>query len=426
MTSPKDLSWVHSPAGDYLNQVSRQVLGRDIPALLLMVLMLVIMLVFLAVSALFLIWLERKISARIQNRMGPMLTGPGMLKNRSMWTGGLMQTVADAIKLLLKELIIPSRADPIPFVLAPVLIFGVCVSAFLVIPFAPALSVVDLNIGLLYVISVSSLTVLSIIMAGWSSNNKYSLLGGLRSAAQMLSYEIPLLFALLGPILMAGTMSMQGIVEAQRKLGVWYIVPSLLGAVIYYVAAIAEVNRPPFDIPEAESELVAGYVSEYSGMMFAMFFLAEFCNMMLVCAVAATVFLGGWNIPFWTYFAEIPTDPNLLYTVLGCLVFFAKVYFLILIMMWIRWTFPRVRPDHLMNLGWKFMLPLAFLNLLVCAGIAVMLAESTINGTSLGALPVWGVGLLSAILVWGALSVFKGGESEAYDQIPRLETKEIA
>ena len=163
---------------------------------------------------------------------GPMMTGPRMLQNRSMWTGGLLQTVADAIKLLLKELIVPTRADAIPFVVAPMLIFGVSVSAFLVVPFAPALSVADLNIGLLYVLSVSSLAVLSIIMAGWSSNNKYSLLGGLRSAAQMLSYEIPLLFALLGPILMAGTLSMQGIVVAQMELGLLYIVPSFLGAVI--------------------------------------------------------------------------------------------------------------------------------------------------------------------------------------------------
>jgi len=408
-------SWVHNPAGEYLNHLSRQAIGQEIPVLLLMVIMLVIVLVFLAVSALFLIWLERKVSARIQNRMGPMLTGPGAFKNGSMWTGGLLQTAADAIKLLLKELIIPDRADPVPFIMAPVLIFGVSVSAFLVIPFAPALSVADLNIGILYVISVSSLTVLSIIMAGWSSNNKYSLLGGLRSAAQMLSYEIPLMFALLGPILMAGTLSMQGIVTAQHELGLWFIVPSFLGAVIYYVAAIAEVNRPPFDIPEAESELVAGYVSEYSGMMFAMFFLAEFSNMMLVSAIAATVFLGGWAVPFM----EIPEDPTLLYSLLGAVVFFIKMYFLILVMMWIRWTFPRVRPDHLMNLGWKFMLPLAFVNLLICSGVAILQAEAERAEKVLHWGPVLGLSFVSLAIVFWALSRFREKEGQHYALVPR-------
>lgn len=389
--------WIYNPAGDYLRVAFVRLFGRYLSDQALMVAMLIAMLIFLAVSALFLIWLERKISARIQNRMGPMLTGPGMLQNGSMWTGGLLQTVADAIKLLLKELIIPGRADPVPFVIAPILIFAVSVTAFVVIPWAPALSVADLNIGLLYIISVSSLTVLSIIMAGWSSNNKYSLLGGLRSAAQMLSYEIPLLFALLGPILMAGTLSMQGIVMAQYELGVWYIVPSFLGAVIYYIAAIAEVNRPPFDIPEAESELVAGYVSEYSGMMFAMFFLAEFSNMMLVSAVAATVFLGGWLVPFM----EVPARPDLLYTLLGGAIFFLKMYFLILVMMWIRWTFPRVRPDHLMNLGWKFLLPMAFVNLMICAGVGMMEARGLANWWSVTLL-----GGVSLMVVIGGLSLY--------------------
>lgn len=410
-------SWVHNPAGGYLDQLSKHFLGREIPVLLLMILMLVVMLIFLALASLVLIWLERKISARIQNRMGPMLTGPGALQNGSMWSGGLFQTIADAIKLLLKELIIPARADAVPFILAPVLIFGVSVAAFLVIPFAPALSVVDLNIGLLYVISVSSLTVLSIIMAGWSSNNKYSLLGGLRSAAQMLSYEIPLLFALLGPILMAGTLSLQGIVDAQRELGVWFIVPSFLGAVIYYIAAIAEVNRPPFDIPEAESELVAGYVSEYSGMMFAMFFLAEFSNMMLVSCLATAVFLGGWAVPF----LPLPAEPDLWYTLIGGAVFFAKMSSLILLMMWIRWTFPRVRPDHLMNLGWKFLLPLAFVNLMICAAVAILQAEASQAGEVISPLMVWGIGLGSLAVVFGGLSLFKGTDGRPYAMVPQEE-----
>jgi NADH-quinone oxidoreductase subunit H len=397
---------IHSPAGEYLRAEVLAQTGHRIPDIVLMVTMLVVVLVFLCVSALFLIWLERKISARIQNRMGPMLTGPGFLKNGSMWTGGLIQTAADAIKLLLKELIIPGRADAVPFVIAPILIFAVCVTAFVVVPWGPGLSVADLNIGLLYIVSVASLSVISIVMAGWSSNNKYSLLGGLRSAAQMLSYEIPLLFALLGPILMAGTLSMQGIVLAQQELGVWYVVPSFLGAVIYYIASIAEVNRPPFDIPEAESELVAGYVSEYSGMMFAMFFLAEFCNMMLVSAVATTVFLGGWLVPGMEYLGL----SGFWYGALGLAAFFLKMYFLILVMMWIRWTFPRVRPDHLMNFGWKFLLPMAFVNLMVCAVIGMLQARNLLLGWNVAY--VWVIGGASMLLVLGVFSMFTRHEHQ--------------
>lgn len=399
--------WIHNDAGVLLQQTVFKLTGYHLPDWLVVPSMLGAIIGFLSVSALFLIWLERKVSARIQNRMGPMLTGPRTLANRSMWVGGLFQTAADAIKLLLKELIIPSRADPFPFVLAPILIFAVSLTAYVAIPFAPALSVSDLNIGLLYIISISSLTVLSILMAGWASNNKYSLLGGLRSAAQMLSYEIPLLFALLGPMLMAGTLSMQGIIEAQRQLGVWFIVPSFVGAVVYFIAAIAEVNRPPFDIPEAESELVAGYVSEYSGMMFAMFFLAEFSNMMLVCAVAATVFLGGWSVPF----LPIPSEPTLLYMLLAATVWFLKTYFLILVMMWIRWTFPRVRPDHLMNLGWKFMLPMSFVNLMICAAVGIMQASGTVT-----ALKVWlvgGLGLLLALAFFAAFNLHETASPSA-------------
>ncbi|MBS2035503.1 NADH-quinone oxidoreductase subunit NuoH [bacterium] len=357
--------------------------GQDVALVLIMLLMLALILGFIAGSSLILIWAERKVAARIQNRVGPMMTGPRKFAEFSMWTGGLLQTAADAIKLLVKELIIPSKTDAIPFIAAPVLIVTVCVTAYIVIPFGPAFSVSDLNIGVVHVVAISSLTVLSIVMAGWSSNSKYSLLGGLRSAAQMLSYEIPLIFALLGPILLAGGLSMQKMVLAQREYGCWFLLPSLLGFLIYYVASIAEVNRPPFDIPEAESELVAGYVSEYSGMMFAMFFLAEFANMFLVCSVAATVFLGGWLVPFM----PVPDNPTPVYILLGILTFFLKTSFLVFIMMWIRWTFPRVRPDHLMNLGWKYLFPLSLLNLLICAGIAVLKDVYKLNG--------WGISLAS-------------------------------
>jgi NADH-quinone oxidoreductase subunit H len=386
--------WVHYSAGQHFRDLFQRYAGRELPELAVMPVMLLMILGFIAISSLVLIWAERKVAARIQNRVGPMMTGPRKWAEFSMWTGGLLQTAADAIKLLVKELIIPSKTDAIPFIAAPILIVTVCVTAYIVIPFAPAFSVSDLNIGIVHVVAISSLTVLSIVMAGWSSNSKYSLLGGLRSAAQMLSYEIPLIFALLGPILLSGTLSMQGMVTAQRDYGCWFLLPSALGFVIYYVASIAEVNRPPFDIPEAESELVAGYVSEYSGMMFAMFFLAEFANMFLVCSVASTVFLGGWLVPF----LPIPETPTALYIALGALVFFVKTSVLVFIMMWIRWTFPRVRPDHLMNLGWKYLFPLSLLNLVLCAVVATLKDQHALNGLQVALVSVVGLAFVLLLL----------------------------
>lgn len=386
-------SWVHESGGLHILNLIQRLTGWQAPEAVVMPIMLLLVIGFIAGSSLILIWAERKVAARIQQRVGPMLTGPRQWAEFSMWTGGLFQTAADAIKLLVKELIIPAKADPIPFTAAPILIVTVCITAYLVIPFAPAFSVSDLNIGIIHVVAISSLTVLSIVVAGWASNSKYSLLGGLRSAAQMLSYEIPLIFALLGPILLSGTLSMQGMVMAQREYGCWFLLPSLLGFVIYYVASIAEVNRPPFDIPEAESELVAGYVSEYSGMMFAMFFLAEFANMFLVCSVASTVFLGGWMVPF----LPVPDQPSGWYMALGALVFFAKTSFLVFIMMWIRWTFPRVRPDHLMNLGWKYLFPLSLINLVLCAVVAVLHDQNQLYGWQVGLVSLVGIALVMAL-----------------------------
>lgn len=389
--------WVHNSATEHLRAFLAWILpGHEVPELPLMFVMLAVILGFICASSLVLVWAERKVAARIQNRVGPMMTGSRKMAETSMWLGGWLQTAADAIKLLLKELIIPSKTDAIPFIAAPVLIVTVCVTAYIVIPFAPALSVSDLNIGIVHVVAISSLTVLSIVMAGWSSNSKYSLLGGLRSAAQMLSYEIPLIFALLGPILLSGTLSMQGMVAAQHEYGCWFVLPSLLGFVIYYVASIAEVNRPPFDIPEAESELVAGYVSEYSGMMFAMFFLAEFANMFLVCSVAATVFLGGWLVPF----LPVPEQPTGWFIALGAFAFFAKTSVLVFIMMWIRWTFPRVRPDHLMNLGWKYLFPLSLLNLVICAVVAVLKDQHTLVGWQVALVSLVSLAFVLLLLQW--------------------------
>jgi NADH-quinone oxidoreductase subunit H len=294
---------------------------------------------FISVSAMFLIWLERKVSAWIQNRMGPMMTG----------FQGTLQPVADTIKLLLKEDIVPTGVDFFTWWLAPFFVTVPVVMAFLVIPFSRNIFVLDLNVGVLYICSITSVCVLGIFMAGWGSNNKYSLLGGMRSAAQIISYEVPLLLSVLLVVMQSGSMSMQGIIQAQAHG--WFILkPHLfLAFLIYFISATAEVNRVPFDIPEAESELVAGYHTEYSGMKFAMFFVAEYTNMFIISAIATTLFFGGWQGPF------LP----------GIVWFLLKAYGLVFFLMWMRWTLPRVRMDQMMSFAWKVLTPIALLNLLV-------------------------------------------------------------
>ena len=299
----------------------------------------VIVLVFLAVTTMFLVYLERKVSAHFQVRYGPMRVG---------WHGSL-QLVADAFKLLMKEDIIPKMADKWVFLTAPVLVFVSAYLAYLVIPFSPILVVKDLNVGLLYVIGVTSLTVLAILMAGWSSNNKYALLGGLRAGAQIISYEITLILSIIPVIMLAGSLSLNRIVAAQNNLP--FILLQPLGFLLYLLSATAEVNRTPFDIPEAESELVAGYNIEYSGMRFVMFFFAEYLNMFTVCALATTLFLGGGQGPF------LPAPVWV----------FLKTYFLVLVLMWMRWALPRLRIDQLMNFCWKGLLPLSLINLILTA-----------------------------------------------------------
>jgi NADH-quinone oxidoreductase subunit H len=315
-----------------------------VPRLAIMFAVVSIIIGFISVAAMFLIWWERKISAHIQARFGPMRVGG--------WHGWA-QSIADGIKLLLKEDIIPARADRPIFILAPMVVFASSLAAYVVIPFGPGLIVQDLNIGILYIIAISSLGVVGIIMAGWSSNNKYAALGALRSAAQAVSYEVPLVVSLLSPLLIVGSLSMTKIVEAQY---VPFIVVQPLAFLIYFTCAVAETNRLPFDIPEAESELVAGFHVEYSGMRFAIFFLAEYANMFVVCAIATTVFLGGWKGPLLPPVAW----------------FLIKTFFLLFVMMWLRWTLSRVRVDQLMNVAWKVLLPLAFVNLGV-TGLVMLL-----------------------------------------------------
>ncbi|MDP2989780.1 MAG: NADH-quinone oxidoreductase subunit NuoH, partial [Kiritimatiellota bacterium] len=277
----------------------------------------VIVMTFASLTVMVLVYLERKVSGHLQVRYGPMRVG---------WHGAL-QLIADTLKLLMKEDTTPRESDKWVFFAAPILAFVAAYLAYFVIPFAPGLVIKDLNIGLLYIFGITTLTVLAILMAGWSSSNKYALLGGFRSVAQIVSYEVPLILAVLPVVIAVGSLSLVKIVDAQSAIP--FIIYQPLGFLIYFIAATAEVNRTPFDIPEAESELVAGYNIEYSGIKFSMFFFAEYVNMFTVCALATLLFLGGWNGPVL---------PPLLW-------FFLKTYFLIFVLIWVRWTYPRLRVD---------------------------------------------------------------------------------
>lgn len=304
-------------------------------------------------------WLERRVWGRIQSRVGPNRVGPQ----------GILQWLADGIKNLLKEDIIPTAADKRLFTLAPYVVFVGFLATFVVIPFGSLLIVADLNIGILYILAVTSLVVIGILMAGWSSNNKWSLLGGMRAAAQIVSYEIPAGLAVLTIIFAAGTLSMQGIINVQGwRPWDWFLFYNpftFVAFFLFFTAALAEGNRTPFDIPEAESELVAGYVTEYSGMRFLFFFFAEWGNLYVIGAVATTLFLGGWKIP--------PITENaILRGILEFTVFFLKAYFWVFVAMWVRGTLPRVRVDQLMSLCWKYMVPLAFVCLIGTAGWMVI------------------------------------------------------
>jgi NADH-quinone oxidoreductase subunit H len=280
---------------------------------------------------------------------------------------GWAQSLADGIKLLLKEDIIPAAADPLLFKLAPIMVFVGAFAAFVVLPFGAASIVADLNIGVLYVLAVASLSVVGIIMGGWASNNKYALYGGMRSAAQIISYEIPAALALMTVVVQVGSLSMQDIVNAQQGgIHKWFIFRNpftFVAFFIYFVCSLAEVNRTPFDIPEAESELVAGYHTEYSGMRFAFFMLAEYANMFVVAGIATTIFLGGW-----TQILPAELVPQL---IPGPILFSLKALFLVFVQMWLRWSLPRLRVDQLMYLCWKVMLPISMVLILGVGFLAV-------------------------------------------------------
>ncbi|MFT5540403.1 MAG: NADH-quinone oxidoreductase subunit H [Alphaproteobacteria bacterium] len=310
----------------------------------------VAILVPLLISVAYLTLAERKVIAAMQLRKGPNVVGPF----------GLLQPIADGLKLLVKETIVPAGANKVVFVLAPMVTFSLAVVAWAVIPFDAGMVLADINVGVLYLFAISSLGVYGIIMAGWASNSKYAFLGALRSAAQMVSYEISIGFVIITVLLCVGSLNLSKVVEAQKD--VWFALPLLPMFVVFFISALAETNRAPFDLPEAEAELVSGYNVEYSSMTFALFFLGEYANMILMSAITVILFLGGWLPPLdMVPFTWIP----------GPIWFALKIAFILFLFLWVRATFPRYRYDQLMRLGWKVFLPLSLTWVIVTAGVLV-------------------------------------------------------
>jgi NADH-quinone oxidoreductase subunit H len=321
-------------------------------------------------TVMYIVLLERKVQAWVQVRLGPMRVGPH----------GVLQPLADVLKLFVKEDITPVMADKWVYTAAPIIVLVPALIAFAVIPFASnqmqlfglpiSGRIADVNVGLLYIVSVAALGIYGIILGGWSSNSKYPLIASLRASAQLISYEIAVTMTLVTVIMLAGTLSMVGIVDAQAKQGMWFAFMQPVAFFIYFVGGLAETNRAPFDLPEAEQELVAGFHTEYSGMRFAFFFLAEYANMIVVSAVATTLFLGGWLQPFpnvsWLWWLGI---------VPGWMWFCMKTFVFLYVFLWVRATFPRYRYDQLMRLGWKWLIPLAILNVVVTGFLKVLLTQ---------------------------------------------------
>lgn len=344
---------------DYLRQVWGNAAWVEVVLDLIGV---VVVSTFCLLIVVFLIWLERKVIARMQDRIGP---------NRVGGKYGLLQTVADVLKLLSKESFTPANADKPAYNAAPFLIVISALLMWAVLPFAPGVVGVDLNIGLFYVLSVSSISVVSLLLAGWGSNNKYALLGAFRSVAQLVSYEVPMILSLLVPILLARSMSTQDIIVAQMVAPYMFVVP--LSAIIFFISALAETGRTPFDLLEAESEIIAGFHTEYSGMKFGMFFLAEFMSTLFMSGLFAVVYWGGWNLPIinmvLAIFGVNPIDLSAIAfgRPIGLLVFFTKMFFVYFVFIWIRGTLPRVRVDQLLNFNWKFLVPLTLVLVFVVA-----------------------------------------------------------
>ncbi len=341
------------------------------------------MIVVLLTGFAYLTFYERKALARIQVRIGPNRAGPG----------GWLQPVADGVKLIFKEELVPAKANKLMFILAPVVTL---VPAWIILAVVPwgdkislfgreiVLSVTNINVGVLYITAIASISIYGIVLAGWSSNNKYAMLGGIRSSAQMISYEIALGLAFIGPILLAGSMDVAEIVVKQKEMG-WFVLFQPVGAVVFWIATLAEVNRAPFDMPEAEQELTAGYHTEYSGLKFAMFFIAEYTKMIAVSVIAVALFFGGYRGPFVD---QVP--------LLGPVYVLIKVMILLFGMIWVRATLPRIRYDRLMAFGWKVLFPLALINVFITA-VGIVLTEELRSQLALWIIPV--VTILSAIIV---------------------------
>ena len=327
-----------------------------------------LMIIAATVGVLVVVWLERKISAAAQQRIGPEYAGPL----------GVLQPVADGIKLVFKEDIIPAKADPWLFTLGPVLVVLPVFVSYLIVPFGQNLVVTDLNVGIFLWITLSSIAPIGLLMAGYASNNKYSLLGGLRAAAQSISYEIPLALSVLAVVMMSNSLSTIDIVEQQSGYGIlgWNIWRQPVGFFIFWIATLAECERLPFDLPEAEEEIVAGYQTEYAGMKFALFYLGSYVNLVLSALVFAILYLGGWEFPIpldklagWLGVSEESSWLQVITASLGITMTVLKAYFLIFIAILMRWTVPRVRIDQLLDLGWKFLLPVSLVNLLLTAAL---------------------------------------------------------
>jgi NADH-quinone oxidoreductase subunit H len=346
------LNSFHRWLGTMLNQTLVMLIEMTLVALFAITLF--------AVLGLVLVYMERKVSAFIQIRKGPNRVGPY----------GIFQTTADTLKLLVKENFMPDKVDKFLYQLAPFIVMITAMLLLAPLPFAKGVQIWNINIGVLYIAAVSSLSVIGILMAGWASNNKYSLLGAMRSGAQIVSYELSAGMAVLSIVVLTGSLNLQDIIASQEN-GWWIFkghIPALVAFVIYIIAVTAETNRAPFDLAEAESELTGGFHTEYGGMRFALFFLAEYINIFIVCAIGATLFFGGW-MPFhignWAAFNHVMDFiPSSIW-------FFGKTFFLIFLIMWFRWTFPRLRVDQLLNLEWKYLLPISMFNLLVMTLIAI-------------------------------------------------------
>jgi NADH-quinone oxidoreductase subunit H len=339
---------------NWIDEFLRSYLSEGWTLLIEFILIGLVVLTAYAVLALLLIYIERKVCAFFQCRLGPTRVGPF----------GLLQSVADMVKILLKEIIHINKVDPLLFRLACFLVIIASLCTFGALPFDKGLHVIDFNIGVFYLLAVSSLGVVGILLAGWASNNKYTVIGAMRSGAQLISYELSCGLSLLTIVIFSGTMQLSQIVE--RQVDTWFIfqgnIPAVIAFVIYLIAGHAETNRGPFDLPEAESELTAGYHTEYSGIQFGFFYLAEYLNMFIIAAIAATMFLGGWmplHIPGWENFNEIMDYiPPVIW-------FFGKTFFCVFMALWVRWTFPRLRIDQLLSLEWKILMPISLINIIL-------------------------------------------------------------